>query len=75
MDKDSVPELPGWKQVDIQDWRICEGGGHMLYVSVELPDVSATTLRRDIMKTEGLADSIPPAIYSEVQKAYAGLQE
>lgn len=75
MDKDSVPELPGWKQVDMQNWRKCEGGGHMLYVSVELPDVSATALRRDIMKTEGLADSIPPEIYIEVQKAYAGLQE
>jgi nicotinate-nucleotide adenylyltransferase len=75
MDKDSVPELPGWKQVDMQDWRRCEGGGHVLYIPVELPDVSATALRRDIMKTEELAGSIPPAIYSEVQKAYAGLQE
>jgi nicotinate-nucleotide adenylyltransferase len=75
LDRVSVPKLSGWKQVDMQGWRKCESGGHMLYIPIELPDVSATALRRDIMKTEGLADSIPPEIYSEVQKAYAGLQE
>jgi nicotinate-nucleotide adenylyltransferase len=73
--RESVPKLSGWKQVGMQGWRKCEGSGHMLYVSVELPDVSATALRRGIMKTEGLADSIPPLIYNEVQEAYAGLQE
>jgi len=70
-----VPELPGWKQVDIQSWRRCEGGGHVLYIPIELPDASATALRRDIMKSAALAESIPPAIYNEVQKAYRGLQE
>jgi len=74
LDRVSVP-VPDWQQVDMQDWRRCENSGHMLYVSAELPDVSATALRRDIMKTEELADSVPPEIYSEVQKAYAGLQE
>jgi nicotinate-nucleotide adenylyltransferase len=75
MDRESLPELPGWKQVDMQGWQKCECGGHMLYVAVELPDISATALRRDIMKTEELTDSIPAAIYSEVQQAYSGLQE
>ena len=75
MDSEDVPELSSWKKIDIQGWRRCANSGHMLYVSVELPDVSATALRRDVMQAEELADSVPPEIYSEVQKAYAGLQE
>jgi nicotinate-nucleotide adenylyltransferase len=75
LDDKSVPGLSGWKQVGIQNWRRCKDGGHILYLPVELPDVSATALRRDIMQAEGLTDSIPPKIYIEVQKAYAGLQE
>ncbi len=47
----------------------------MLYAPVELPNISATLLRKNIMKDKGLADSIPPLIYKEVRKAYAGLQE
>jgi nicotinate-nucleotide adenylyltransferase len=74
VDKESVP-VPGWKHLGMQDWRKCKESGHVLYLPVELPDISATALRRDIMQTEGLADSIPPVIYDEVQKAYTGLQE
>ena len=74
IDSDSVP-VPDWKQLDMQGWLKCESSGHVLYVSVALPDVSATALRRDIRKTAGLADSIPPEIYDEVQKAYTGLEE
>jgi nicotinate-nucleotide adenylyltransferase len=75
MDKKSLPELSGWRQVAMKSWRSCEGSGHMLYIAVKLPDISATTLRRDIMKTEKLANSIPAAIYSGVQEAYGGIQE
>jgi len=75
MDRESVPALPGWKQVDMQGWRRCEGGGHMLYIPAKLPDVSATALRRGLTQAREQTDSIPLVIYSEVQKAYAGLQE
>lgn len=74
IDQACVP-LPGWKQAGIEHWRKCENSGHVLYLAVELPDISATALRRDIMQIEELADSIPPEIYSEVQKAYTGLEE
>lgn len=66
---------PGWKRIMKQDWRQYETGGHMLYVAVELPDISATSIRKDIMKAEALAASIPPVIINEVRTAYAGRQE
>ncbi len=75
MDRASAPELADWEQVDLRQWRQCRGGGHMLYVDVELPDISATTLRTGLMKSGALGDSIPTMIAKEVQQAYAGRME
>ena len=67
---ESPPALPGWQQLDMQDCLQQRQPGHMVYVPVSLPDISATELRRDLATAGRLADCIPALIRREVQTAY-----
>lgn len=68
---ESPPVWPGWRRVDMHDWRCQREPGHMVYVPVRLPDISATALRNDLAAGGRLADCIPQVIRPEVREAYA----
>ena len=61
----------GWRQVGLKECRQIERPGHLVFVPVELPEISATALRADLAAEARLADRIPATIRREVLQAYA----
>lgn len=68
---EALPALAEWQRVELSNWREAQGPGHQLFVPAELPDISATALRRDLEAKARLADCVPAVIRQEVLQAYA----
>ncbi|NWF39027.1 nicotinate (nicotinamide) nucleotide adenylyltransferase [Mariprofundus sp. NF] len=65
-----MSEHEGWQQVNLCSWRECETPGHCCYLQVELPDISATALRRDAEMGHSLAGRVPEQVISRIEKSY-----
>nr|WP_241697079.1 nicotinate (nicotinamide) nucleotide adenylyltransferase [Mariprofundus sp. KV] len=63
-------EHAGWQQVEPDMWRSCESPGHYCYLQPDLPDISATALRRDAEMGRSLAGRVPEQVIAEVEKSY-----
>lgn len=64
------PRLPGWEAVSVNEWRDAPGSGRVVYLDVELPDVSATALRALLESGRSAPPELPAAIADEVVAAY-----
>ena len=65
----------GWQQLDLSTGLDCNSSGHWLYIQADLPDISATGLRRDVQSGKPLADRTPAVICREIEQAYGGKME
>lgn len=65
-----VAEHAGWQQVDPARWRGCESPGHRCYLQVDLPEISATALRRDAQMGHSLTGRVPDQVITQVEKSY-----
>ncbi len=63
---------PGdWRPAQIDQWQEqAEGSGRIIRVEVQLPDVSATLLRRMAMQGESLRGLVPEIIRNDIESAY-----
>ena len=62
----------GWQQTDPDDWLNCRSPGRWAYVQADLPDISATGLRRDAGLGVTLQEHVPECIRPAVEAAYKG---
>ena len=60
----------GWQQVGLDTWSVCERPGHYCYLQVDLPDISATRLRRDAEMGRSLAGRVPEQVMTQIEKRY-----
>jgi len=63
-------EHAGWLPIAPDQWRACERAGHCCYLQVDLPDISATALRRDAEMGHSLAGRVPEQVITQVEKSY-----
>lgn len=63
---------PGWTEIDIADWRPdgVAAAGHVVMLEAELPDVSATEVRRRAVAGISLAGMVDESIRAEVERFY-----
>jgi len=67
----------GWQQLDLKTGGLsagldCNAPGHWIYIQADLPDISATELRRDVQSGRALADRVPAVICRDIEQAYGG---
>ena len=70
MDDSQSTEHQGWLKVDVASWREYAGPGHCCYLSVKLPDISATELRRDALLGRSLTGRVPEQVIEQIEKSY-----
>jgi len=68
-----VPQ--GWQRLPLQEWRDYGGTGRWCYIPADLPDISATEIRRRIEQGQALTNLVPQVICDEVEQNYAPLKE
>jgi len=63
---------PAWTECDIRDWheQAPVTAGHVVMVEAELPDVSATEVRRRAVAGESLAGMVDESIRLQVERFY-----
>ena len=63
---------PGeWRPAHIDQWQeLAEGNGRIIRVEVQLPDISATKLRKMALQGESLRGLVPEMIRKDIEGAY-----
>jgi len=64
------PRLAGWQEISAAAWREEPGCGRVIYLDVELPDVSATGLRARLESGKAIPPELPGPVADEVAAAY-----
>jgi len=64
-----------WKETDLVLWKEELGRGRLLYVEHALPDISATTVRRQAEVGKSLAGIVPECVCEEIERAYASQEK
>ncbi len=64
-----------WRQLDQSTGLGCSSPGHWMYIQADLPDISATGLRRDAQSGSSLADLTPAVICRKIEQAYSSKME
>jgi len=63
----------GWHRISLRQWREDAeqgGSGRLLYIHSDLPDVSATRVRRRAAAGGSLAGLVPECVREEIERAY-----
>jgi len=60
----------GWEETSISQWKNEAGSGRLLYVKHELPDMSATIVRRRAAAGKSLTGMAPDCVCKEIERAY-----
>jgi len=60
----------GWQQTDLNDGLNYQTSGSWVYIQADLPDIAATTLRRDAGCGKTLQGRVPESIRAAVEAAY-----
>ncbi len=65
----------GWRQLAAIDKPVCSAAGHWMYIEADLPDISATELRRHAQSGRSLDAWTPAAVCREIEQAYGRAYE